>query len=490
MQALAEYAGRLARCPACGDNVIIPGPSGGRSTAVRPDRPSPPKKVPPPADYEEIEEVDEVPAVEEVDEVPRQDQAAAAEHDDFDENGDFNEDDDRPRSRIQGNSRGARPKKGGRGRVLLWVSLTTLAVLLIGGGGALAWWLYPAPGVTDDLVFVPANPRGIVSVRLGDIAESAVGKQLISQLPLRAQGSLFVPDPKLQINPEDLERITVVFPAGGNSEPGWGIFRAKKPFDRAEILDNLANATTKEHEGKTYYKPARRGEPIYFAGDNIVVIASNEAMMKKALSLPPGRSAGSFSSALKMMDAKRHFVAALAVTPDMVQFPKMMAGGALPGGIPGRPGAKADPAAKQLEAIFDLQSLTVVADAGERLDIEVDATYPDEAAAKKVVDGVQALIKTLQPGKAPGGAKQPGGAQGMMGRMQSLLDNITLEQASEVVHLRLSLDQDTLDGFANAGPGIMPRQPPMPNGPGEMRPSRGGAVPPIPLPPGARWPGR
>jgi hypothetical protein len=62
MRSLAEYAGRLARCPACGDNVIIPAPEPTTVQRFNADvrTPIPRRPPPPPADFEEIPELEEV----------------------------------------------------------------------------------------------------------------------------------------------------------------------------------------------------------------------------------------------------------------------------------------------------------------------------------------------------------------------------------------------------------------------------------------------
>jgi hypothetical protein len=131
MRALAIYAGRLARCSACGENVIIPGPDGNAVRRFPADTktPVPRKPSPPPDEEDDIPEAEALSDVEEIEQVEEADEPEEVEAAD-------EEPEERPVKR-----RPKKKNKGGESHILLWICLTLFLLLSIGACAAGIWWL-------------------------------------------------------------------------------------------------------------------------------------------------------------------------------------------------------------------------------------------------------------------------------------------------------------------------------------------------------------
>ncbi len=103
----------------------------------------------------------------------------------------------------------------------------------------------------SDLALAAHDAAGFVSIRVGDLADSAAGKEFLQQLhkDKEATGDLLADlHRELVVPPADVERLTLLL------ETQVIIVRTTKPYDRDKILDALGGeARVKRIKGKTVY---------------------------------------------------------------------------------------------------------------------------------------------------------------------------------------------------------------------------------------------
>ncbi len=461
MQAKAKHAGRLARCPACGDNVIVPAAESDTSESrPRREKPEPaPRKPPPPRpadeEPEDISELDEIQEVEESEEIrdesppkgkpaqrPRADAPAAGRerHD---------EEDHRPQRKPA--------RKVKRARIGLWIFLTLFFLIIFGGAGAgVAWWVW-SRGVTDDLTLVPATAQGIVSVRMGEVAATPLGQKVLARVPPSARAPVEV------LKPADTERVTLVlFEQTPNPEEGiWVVTRTAKPIDRKQLAKELGEqAAEQKFEGKTYYIPSAPNKPPYWIAGDHVLVTGRVAALKKAMSLPSTRTPGPLDPALAQADAGRQFVAAFAAPGEAVgQFRAFVP-------APYRP-------------LLDATLVSLTGEVTDTLALDLTLTLPSESQAVAARDAVERGLnearKMAQPPAAADGRKGKESPEALA-KAEAFLNALKAEQNGSAVSVKVTIEGAALeDVLSAAGPAIAAagRLPPLrPAAPGKGAPAR------------------
>lgn len=453
MQAKTEHAGKLARCPACGETTMIPAPSGGSEARIRASKPNSALKrvVPPPPD-----EDDEEARPRKRRPVP----AASDEDDDRDERSD--EDDDHPRKK----KKGKKPiKKGGGGKLWLWLSLAACLLLLMGGGGVLGWWLLAGGADVEDFALVPANAQLVVTARMSEAAKNPNMKKLYDQLESISKAQAGNRPKDIDLNIHEIDRMTIVF-TDVSAQTGWALSTMLNPIDREKTLKEFGDNLTKiSHEGKTYHKRSD-GSCVYFLSDKRILIGKNEAGMKQCLSLMTSgkKEIGPMSTAISQGSAKSHhlFIAVIPPAEAMQQA---------------KAGINGNPAMKQFESLVDVQSLMLTADVTEAaLTWELSATYSEPTKADKAKKAAElglTQLKGLMALASLGGGQQPKEAQEAMAKIGKLLEEMKPELKGSAVSIQGKLDPSI---FANIG-SMMP--PGAGFGPG---PAAGGPRPGAPGP--------
>ncbi len=469
MQAKAQYAGRLARCPGCGDNVFIP--KDGADDRIRAGKPSslasrtplPPKKAPPPADdfdeepdFDEVDEVDEAEDLEEApEERPSRRKAPKARAD---------EDDDRPRPKKKPTK-----KKGKKGSGGLWLVLGLAAVLLLllaGGGGVFWWWVTSeGPPLGDDLTLVPGDAQMFFTARMAEAMSHPVLKQRYDQLAPAQKVMLANAEILFGLPATEMERVTLVAP-DAKGELGWLIVTASKPYDRAGLLKKLGNdARRVRYEGRSYYVTPGGVDAVCFSGTRTFVVG-REVGVKRCLEVANGKkSPGPLDATVA--GAAEHLAVISAVPPpdDIQQFRATMANNPM--------------MAKDVQPILETQRVTATADvAGNQATVEVSFTFPDEARAQQAVGTLAKSVQGLKSMTAfmgAAGGNQPKELREGMAGLNALLDQLKpVGNGSEVV-LKARFDLsllETLSAMLPSGAGRRPGPAVAPAG--ANPPARGG----------------
>ena len=326
MRAPAEWAGRDAKCPGCGQAVHIPG--NGKATATAPVRannppvtPCPacgkPLLVPPgmagklvacpacgghvklpgkPADVTAKAPAFTVPAPRPKSKSQLHRQPAKVATFEMDGDDDDFDDDDLGSARRGKKRKAGKKQKAGSGRLLLWcalggggfVALLLLVVLivLLGGGGG-----------SPVLAMVPADVEAFGMVRVGNLLRTPSGQKLRKMaIDLQKDDNAA----KEIDNYQDM----VIFNRNGRGP--LIIASTSSPVDAAVSEKQLVNShTRKQLEGKTFFAPNNAAQlGIFLHGPRIAILGA-EADIVDYLKQPPApagpmapmlRAAGSDSS--------------------------------------------------------------------------------------------------------------------------------------------------------------------------------------------------
>jgi ribosomal protein S27E len=410
MQAKSEHAGKTVRCPACQAAVKIPAPE------------------------EEVEEAEEAEEEEEVEEVQtrksrfssdkpsakpskrksRKDDEEEEEVEEAVDADEEDEEDERPRKKKK------KAKQGGG--MVLWICVGVGALLLIGGGVALAIFtgVFGGGAAAGDLALIPSDAEAFVTVKVADIWNNPAVQDSIKAIP-KMPGR---PDPiaemekEMGVNPGEIDRATVVL-KDQHGKRIWVVLSTTKPYDRKKITDQL-KPEEKKYEGRAYQ--VDKVDPtkwVMMSSDRQLVIATSENEIKEVIDLMAGKKKGGGGKLASAVSAagRSQFVAGFVIPAEqaaMANDPRMAQ-------VPGLAG---------LKPIAEAQSGTLSLNAnGNSLTIELAATYPNDAkaaAAKKALDDLK--------GAAPLLAMAAGGST----EITQMVKELVLEQAGADVKVKIT----------------------------------------------------
>jgi hypothetical protein len=443
LQAREEYAGRMTRCPKCGEAMEIPGADAEADSEprerIQAARPAPKR---PAAQRDDDDEVDR----------SRSRRRPAARRDDDDE--DYEEEVGRKRS----------PRRR-RAKWPWLVAGGVLLLLLVGGGGVGAWLLLRGGGAAADLALVPSNAQGFVTIRVADVWKTDLVQKGVEQAKQQAGGMDFVAEMQKEtgMGPADIERATLAFMDAQNPDNAFGILLASRPYDRSKILG--PSPREKKHQNKSYQLVTKDRQPVafHFASDKILVVGPEQGVQSCLGALAGKRTGGPLDDALKTAGGAHHLVGAFTPRPEQVQRV--------------RAEMSKNPMAAPYQGLLDVRCATAVVDLGNTLNLDAALAFPTDAKAaeaKKAIDGFRGLLPGLM-----GMLKSALGKAG--DQLEASVKAIEVEQKGPVVSLHFSTDMKNLvnnmgdlvprpGGPAGAGPpGGQPGFPP----PGERPPKLG-----------------
>lgn len=421
LQAKAELAGKRIKCPSCGTTLLVPGETGLQTTKPA-KKPTPVDEMTPPPKQ-------------------RREQAAPDLGDEAEE--------EQPRPRKKG-----KPAK--KAPLLLIIGAGVAALVLLAGGGFGGWYLFlrepekpkvpPGPPVvtpkppvektlTADLDLVPRDAAGFASARVAKIWESPLLRNLRGFLDPIIAEQLKEAQEKGGLTPADVDRATLVV-LDANQDSVFAIVSLSKPCDKAKILAWLApDAQEKEHQGKKYHEG--KESALYFVNEQLVV-ASTPPMMPRFLDKQAKPSpTGPLNDALKLASGDHHLViggnTATQATADLRK--------------------QVPPEFTQFEALLDAQNGYLAASLGTDLQLELQATFPDEARAakaKQALDGVMALARLVLSAQKTALAKDPANAEmlKLLTKGEQALQSVTAEPKAATVRMTGKADGELIDLLA------------------------------------------
>ena len=276
----------------------------------------------------------------------------------------------------------------------------------------------------SDLALASRDPAGFVSIRVGDLAASAAGKEFMEQLhkDKDAAGDLLADlHSKLIVPPADIERLTVVL---GSQVM---IVRTTKPYDRDKLLDALGgHAVVQRYKGKTVYMGG--DDQALAPVDDDVFVRGPAGQVEKLLDAPAGAEGKpALDEALELAAGKHHVTAAFNPAALVMELgtraeerfqevgPKVLPGGTTPpppplnekkepppcgesaADEPSQPDVQAlleklPPEALPYKPLLQARLVTLTLDADEGLRLEGRVTYADKDLA---ADGETSLKTAL-----------------------------------------------------------------------------------------------
>jgi hypothetical protein len=188
-------------------------------------------------------------------------------------------------------------------------------VTLLGGvlAVAAAWNAPPLraddKALPSDLALASHDPAGFVSIRVGDLVDSAAGKEFLQQLSKEKQGQadlLADLQKELVVAPGDIERLTVAL---GSQVM---IVRTTKAYDRDKIFEPLGEPAVKRYKGRTLFVGA--GDNGIMPFDENVFVRGRVQQLQKLVDDASAPAASSALSEPLEQAAGKHQVTA-AVSP-------------------------------------------------------------------------------------------------------------------------------------------------------------------------------
>jgi hypothetical protein len=352
-----------------------------------------------------------------------------------------------------------RPRKKG-GRLGVWLVLTLASLLLVGGGiGVAAWYLWGLGDVSNDLYLVPGDAHGFATLRVRDVWNSEATQQAQAQRADR-QRQL---ESDFGLAPADIERLTVGSMEGKKDDDCF-IVRTFAPYDRKKLAMKQVGGEPKsgKAEGRSYLMYNEGGAALYYASDRVFVTGP-EASLKRCLAQANRKQFdGPLAEPLKVADAGKHQIVA-GFKPQELASPAQL--DRLPAGL-----------SSSVKSLSAAESGTITADLSSGAEVELILGYADDARADAGKKGLDNLIRTgrntvlpLAKGQivaAPGGQDQ---GTRLYKSIEDLLKTLAAEQNGSTVSLKVRLDGPTVAAVVAAmptGPQFQPPEAPPGRGPG------------------------
>lgn len=145
-----------------------------------------------------------------------------------------------------------RRKSTGKGRRGLWIAVAVSALLVVGGAGALYWFLSPAGQLGDSVRYLPNHARFLALVRVDQLMASGTWGEEENRLPVLKR---FMDD--LEKNAglarADIDQIMIGWTlAGTETDEQLVIIRTKRDISAAEIRESKEYAPFKEMQAGKY----------------------------------------------------------------------------------------------------------------------------------------------------------------------------------------------------------------------------------------------
>jgi hypothetical protein len=295
----------------------------------------------------------------------------------------------------------------------------------------------------SDLAVVPSDGPIFITIRIGDLMSSKLGKELLSQTRRDPENVLADLEKNLGLPLADIDRLTIL--------PGdILVIRASRAYNREKLLDALAPKSQRQkYQDKTYYHNEQTATDLFLVDDEVFI---------KARSYGPGDSGlerlwkqkrnsnGVLAEALQVAAQKHHIVAGL--TPNV-----LLSGFAMEQRLGGEPGL--DRLVKQMpleflpfKPLLLSKYATVTGDINEELKLDVRAAFLSDEAAK---DGEVALktglyvIRELMPQAIEEMQLEPDGAKPIreiVGQVQAAMRNTIVAVDGAKVNAAMALKVD------------------------------------------------
>jgi prepilin-type processing-associated H-X9-DG protein len=242
----------------------------------------------------------------------------------------------------------------------------------------------PQPkSATPDLQLVPRGAYMFAHVRVGQVWDGPLGRQVRADLQKSHPAALAALDKLLGVPVAAIDTITAVWPTTHGKlldESAAVIVSLNRPADRKELLAALTKGEDDREglpEGFYKLKNDLTGTLHLAGGRRFTVFTDGRARTDLYAMLLGGGGPGGLDDALA--EAAKGHTAVIGFRPDLIkQFAESERG-------PGRD-------AQMFLPLLDAESFTAVADLGTSLRLEVTARYPGKGGALKAEQAAKTLL--------------------------------------------------------------------------------------------------
>jgi hypothetical protein len=309
---------------------------------------------------------------------------------------------------------------------------------MLGVGGFFVYRFFFG-GPPPDLQLVPGDATGFVSLRVADVWNTEAVKKLLEKLPPDAKSTTDQVEKATGLSLADIERVTVVW-RDFKDKPDYVVVATAKPYDRAKVLDLGFGVKPEESKvgGRSYYLHPMVGA-IAPVTDRVFIVGEAEAV-KKLLGEPERRKVeGPLAEAINLAAAgKHHLVGAVRANPKIKEL--------------------AEAGDFDTKAAVEFQTVTVLGNLGDALDLEVRLAYPDEPKAVAGKKNAEDLMGTVRVAVLPTLRKRPGkSGVKLADQLGEVLNSAKVEQKGPNVTLTAHVD---VVGLVNVGGEFLGMGPP------------------------------
>jgi hypothetical protein len=290
------------------------------------------------------------------------------------------DEDERPRSKFK-----SKRKSGSNNGLLIGLVAAGL-VLVLGGGGALAWWLLSGAG-DEPLAYLAADSNIIVGIDGQALLNSQLGPKIEELLNSPALGPLGKYKADVQAQNRDLfQQIVIGVKPEGNDAKGTIILKGDTSWNAEKLAKAFGNPTTKSVGGYSAYQvPVGGGPKAIVVPNKKVALISDlpDDRLSKVLKAGGKTSALTGDTATLVAKAAGNHVW-LAIGLDDTMRSQMMAG--LNASLAATPAAKPFATAMQQSKGFGLWGKLE----GQQVQFSFAMLMSDPAAAQQLTTTMQA----------------------------------------------------------------------------------------------------
>jgi hypothetical protein len=249
----------------------------------------------------------------------------------------------------------------------------------------------PRPAVPADVALVPADAALVVGFRPADLWTGDFTKPVRDKMAKEVAEAAAGLEKLIGSPPEQIERLTLTALSFGNTQVT--ILTLKKPYDRGQLVKQIAGAKAKEEKYK--------GRTLYIGDDNDAICLLDERTyivgkvdpLRGLLDRPGKEKDGPLSPARQAL-ARHDFVLGLNLPGFLEQV-----GADLPGEL------------EPFKPLFMAQTAVLTADAGPPTRADAVLTFADAAGARKAEKAFREGMDMARGGITAGRialAKEPG----------------------------------------------------------------------------------
>jgi Protein of unknown function (DUF1559) len=304
-----------------------------------------------------------------------------------------------------------------------------LSVALLAGGPGRAGDKSDTPPkgkLPADLERVPGNAVFFLSIRVGDLTASEMGKAVLQAGQKEKVDVLKEVEKVVGVSPAEIERLTLVLGHDGREDETM-IVHTSKPYDRNKVREAVAPAAKEEKvkDATLYVTDSERA--LFFADDHTYLQGRSD-VLRGLIENPAPVTSGPLSAALQQAAAKHLLVAGINPEPII----KEIADRELP------------PQAEPFKPLLKVRSALLVVDLGDELQGQARVEFGKPAEAKEGIAALKAL-QGLAQGALGQGIQQLGSGEenakvvGLLEQFGVAVKGAKIEQADAAVTASASL---------------------------------------------------